>query len=196
MISATITAHNNQTMDLTSRLNTFFKAQEKKAYAIAMMSLKNPDDAMDVVQDIMLKFVQKYKNYDEKVWCPLFYRMLQNRITDFHRKNTQQRKYFKIFYTEDSQDSLAIEKFADLSSVSSLQQIEQNLKIEQLQQALNKLPTRQLQAFICRIWEGLSVKETAKSMKCSQGSVKTHLFRALKSLKNEINTSDEVINHE
>jgi RNA polymerase sigma-70 factor (ECF subfamily) len=34
-----------------------------------------------------------------------------------------------------------------------------------------------------RTWQGLNVKETARIMKCSAGSVKTHLSRATHALK-------------
>ena len=68
------------------------------------------------------------------------------------------------------------------------------MKIKTLQQALKSLSTRQLQAFICRIWEGLSVAQTAQSMKCSQGSVKTHLFRALKQIRLQIECQDRLDN--
>ena len=188
MITATLTAP-TEIMDLTTKLNHFFISHEKKAFSIALMALKNQDDALDVVQDVMIKFVEKYKKREQSIWAPLFFRMIQNRITDFHRKNTQQKRYFRFFFSEDIDE---FENIEDYNHVSSLKQIEQHCEIENLQNALETLPTRQLQAFICRIWEGLSVKETAKSMKCSQGSVKTHLFRALKQIRNEMNYTNEV----
>jgi len=41
--------------------------------------------------------------------------------------------------------------------------------------SLTKLSPQQYQVLILRLWQGLSVKETAKVMGISEGSVKTHL---------------------
>jgi len=181
MIEATINTVPEKTMDLTEQLNAFFIEHEKKAFVIANMSLKNQDDALDVVQDVMLKFVDKYKHKPSQHWAPLFFRMVQNRITDFHRKNSQNKKRFTFF--ENNTDKDPVEQVEDDSHSSILEIIETTMQIKQLQTALHNLPARQLQAFMCRLWEGLSIAQTAKSMKCSQGSVKTHLFRALKQIR-------------
>ncbi|WP_306548105.1 sigma-70 family RNA polymerase sigma factor, partial [Desulfobulbus sp.] len=78
------------------------------------------------------------------------------------------------------------EQFEDARSPDPEHQTKVNHASRALQQALAELPLRQQQAFLLRGWEGLSVTETATSMGCAEGSVKTHYSRAVHALREKL----------
>ncbi len=163
---------------------TFLASVEQRAYRMALFAVRNRDDAMDVVQDAMLQLVQRYGARSEQEWAPLFYRIVQNKITDAHRKKRWARVMMP--WRDDTDEHSTHAEIADQQQPSQAEQLQQSRAMQRLQAGLHKLPHRQQQAYLLRHWEGLDVKQTAQAMSCSEGSVKTHLSRALSALKIEL----------
>ncbi len=76
-----------------------------------------------------------------------------------------------------------LERVADPREAGPLGRLEQSEGTDRALRALETLPLRQRQAFLLRIREGHDVVATAFAMGCSEGSVKTHLYRALDRLR-------------
>lgn len=153
---------------------------------MAQVAVKDVDEALDIVQDAMLTLVRKYAHKPQEQWRPLFYRILKNRITDSHRRNSVKRKLFFAGWSGQGEDAASddpVDRAAALDSSNPDRRLQLDGAANELQDAVGRLPARQQQAFLLRTLEGLNVADTALAMQCSQGSVKTHYSRALAALR-------------
>ena len=176
----------DQDLMTTSRaLDQFLSSVEKRAFKIAQLGLRNDDDALDAVQDAMMKLVQSYAARPVEEWRPLFYRILANRILDMQRRRTVRGRIMAWLPARDSEDDEDFDPVAQAPSAepTPARRLELDEAIGALEAAIAALPPRQQQAFLLRNFEGLDVSETAGAMGCSEGSVKTHYFRALETLR-------------
>lgn len=169
------------------RLDGFLRQVERRALRMAELATQQRDDALDIVQDAMLVFVRNYQDKPESDWTPLFYRVLDSRLTDFHRRGQVRGRFLAFFgigrRDDGEDDGDAVAELADPADVAPWQRIADGETGQALDAALKALPERQRQAFLLRVWEGLDVADTAKAMGCGEGSVKTHLSRAMAALR-------------
>ena len=155
---------------------------------MAEIATGDPEEALDIVQDSMLKLVEKYQHKTPDEWRFLFFKILQSKITDCYRR----RKVRAIVsrFTErvnPKEDEMPAEElFSAPHSLQPENQHAMQIQLESLKRALGKLPLRQQQAFLLRAWEGFDVRDTAKAMSCSEGSVKTHYSRATRALREKL----------
>jgi RNA polymerase sigma-70 factor (ECF subfamily) len=176
-------------LEYTRELEKFLAEVERRAFRMAQVALRDPDDAMDVVQDAMLKLARNYASRPSAEWRPLFYRIMENGIRDLQRRRSVRKRFMtwlpsaKQDPDNEAQDPL--ENVADASPAvpEVLMRDQAMLKLET---SLQALPARQRQAFMLRNFEGLDVADTATAMGCSQGSVKTHYSRAVHTLRDQL----------
>ena len=171
-------------LDNSREMEQFLAAVEKRAFRMAQIATSSTEDALDIVQDAMLGLVSRYSRKPKDEWKPLFFRILVSRIRDWHRrKKVRYRWRIWLKRPDDIESGDPLEAMPDTNGLSPLRQAELGDSVAALDSALHSLPLRQQQAFLLRAWEGLSVKETARAMKCSAGSVKTHYSRAVHTLR-------------
>ena len=162
---------------------------EARALRMAELATGHREDALDLVQETMLRLASKYAHKDPQEWRPLFYRILQSRIVDWARRKKIRdglRTWFPGRHKPDDGETEMpdpMQTMADPRNRDPQREIQTQGALETLVAALAQLPLRQQQAFMLRAWEGLDVAQTAFAMGCSQGSVKTHYARATQRLR-------------
>ena len=176
-------------LEYTRELEKFLAEIERRAFRMAQVALRDPDDAMDVVQDAMLKLARNYASRPSAEWRPLFYRILENGIRDLQRRRSVRKRFMawlpsaKQDPDNEAQDPLETVPDASPAVPEVLMRDQAMLKLET---SLQALPARQRQAFMLRNFEGLDVAGTAAAMGCSEGSVKTHYSRAVHTLRDQL----------
>ncbi|HEX9207407.1 MAG TPA: RNA polymerase sigma factor [Steroidobacteraceae bacterium] len=171
----------------TAELDRFLAGVERRAFRIAQVALRNADDAHDVVQTAMLRLAQHYSRRPSDEWAPLFFRILHNGIRDLQRRQGVRRRFFGLLpgtprHGDEEPETDPLEQVADPQPDPG-ERLASAEAMDRLEQALRQLPARQFEAFSLRCLQGLDVAATAVAMGCSEGSVKTHYFRALQNLR-------------
>jgi len=185
-------------------LNDFFTGVQSKAYHVAYGALWEREVALDVVQESMLRFVEYYRDKPEKEWPALFRTVLNSKINDQRRRrllgNTTRRLLSLTGLgfsrggddADRSENDLPQPAHDEGSSQPEAGATDGQLK-QHIETSLRKLAERQRQVFLLREQLGLSIRETAETLGCSENSIKQHHFRALRAMRKSL---AEVWEHE
>ncbi len=185
------------TLDSGVAIEAFLREVETRAFRIAVMNVRDRDEALDIVQDCMIRLVRRYSRRPSAEWRPLFYRILQNRIRDAQRRRSVRSRVMSFFgglESDDEYDPLVTAPGPEADN--PLDQVLAQDAMHALEQALLVLPPRQREAFMLRNFEGLDVAQTAVAMNCTEGSVKTHYSRAVHRLRELLKEHGEEHWHE
>ncbi|GIX33121.1 MAG: RNA polymerase sigma factor [Lysobacterales bacterium] len=173
-------------LDRSGGLDGFLRGIGGRALVVAELTTRDREEALDLVQEAMLRFVRRYAQRPAEEWPALFHRILNRALVDWTRR-AKVRAAFRFLIGRRLEEQAA----EDVGLLPAPQRgPEQEAQAAELSrrlcQALAALPLRQRQVFLLRVWEGLSVEATAQALAIGEGSVKTHLFRALARLKEQL----------
>jgi len=182
-------------MATEKELSDFLENVERRAFKQAIYAVRKDESALDIVQDAMIKLADKYGDKPAAELPMLFQRILQNTIHDYFRREKVRNTWVSLFSSlggarEHGDDFDVLESYeaeeGSQASESSADKVERDQVLAAIDREVQKLPTRQREAFLMRYWQDMDVAETAAAMGCSEGSVKTHCSRATHSLANAL----------
>ncbi|MGG6461147.1 RNA polymerase sigma factor [Solilutibacter silvestris] len=162
----------------TLTIEQFLAGIQSRAFRFAELGLRNRDDALDAVQDAMLRML-RYGDKPSVEWQALFWKILRTRIIDISRRRAFRFSWLRS--TGDQDEDIAIAWTDPAGDPSNHNDGREAYAL--MAQAVRRLPARQREAFTLRVLEDLDVATTATVMGCSEGSVKTHLSRAREALR-------------
>ena len=171
-------------------LSEFLKSVEKRAFKRSIYHVRNEDSALDIVQDSMMKLAEHYGDKPAAELPMLFQRILVNCTLDWFRRSKSRNALFSNMSDFESPgvdgDFDLLETYSGIEDSQQTESAEDTTRraqiFREIEAEVQQLPGRQREAFLMRYWEEMDVAETAASMGCSEGSVKTHCSRAVLAL--------------
>lgn len=165
--------------------NVLVTRYQRKVYGICYGMVRNPDDAMDLVQDT---FVKVYRNLERFQGNSSFYtwvyRIATNVCIDFLRK-AQRKK------TVDYDDAIARDEDVEgddmllpsRMGINPARVLGRRELLEKINDALQTLSPAHRQIILLREVEGMAYQDIAETLEISIGTVMSRLHHARKNMQ-------------
>ncbi len=156
-------------------------AYEKKVYNMALRYTGNPEDALDISQEVFLRvyrFLHKYKG--ESSLSTWIYRITMNVCHDTAGNKTN---IYELSLDSKSDDDEPTTEIADMR-YDPEKELEKKHTRQLIQQAISWLDSDHRDVIIMRDINGLSYDEISNVLNISPGTVKSRISRAREKLKN------------
>jgi RNA polymerase sigma-70 factor (ECF subfamily) len=160
-----------------------------RVFAVTYRVLGNREDALDASQEVFLKVYRKIDQWKPTGgFLPWVLRMATNHSIDqLRRKRRYPEQALEEAFVPNSEGAAVEPSAPQTDTAVRAREIEARIR-----HALPVLSPSQREVFLLRHYEGLQLAEIAESMGCTVGSVKVHLFRALKKLQVELRDLHEI----
>lgn len=184
--------------DDTWAFEQLVRRYQQKAYAIAVqMGDGDREEAKDITQQVFLKAFRNLKRFKGNAsFYTWFYRILVNTCLDSRRRHSRWRQIFSFHTSNESGEKdkkgAGFEDYPDPNPRSEPDAVLESKELDHsLQSAIRSLPDKQRCAFQLKVFQGLTVPEISEIMGIRPGTIKSHLFRATKSLQNALTAWEE-----
>jgi RNA polymerase sigma-70 factor (ECF subfamily) len=162
-------------------LSPLMERHHRRVYRIALAYLRNPDDALDVVQETFVKTFEHAARWNPAAEvAPWITRIAVNQSIDRYRRERRRAQTMTPMAEGDHHESL------DSGGISPEDAARGTQVKARLDRALRALPERQRAVFVLRHYEERSLEEIADVLGVRLGTVKSSLHRATHELRRRL----------
>jgi RNA polymerase sigma-70 factor, ECF subfamily len=155
-----------------------------KVFRFALASLRDLDAAETVTQDCFLRAYQARDRFREECSLQTWLMQIAVNLVRDQIRNRRFQFWRRVSLTAQPVD-VARQHIADRAR-SPEAQLLLSEQVASIWMAAGKLPERQRTVFLLRFVEDMDLLEIARATGMKEGTVKTHLFRALRSVRERL----------
>lgn len=166
---------------------TLFERYSRRAYSLAFGVVRNPDDALDVVQDAFIKAHRHLDKFEGQAsFYTWLYRIVMNLAIDHIRKNRRQKV---VDFSDGTLDEGGLGEESLIPRIvggnPGRAMLDREIR-DRIAVALDELSDNHRAVLVMRELEGLSYEEMAQAMGCSKGTIMSRLFHARRNMQKRL----------
>jgi RNA polymerase sigma-70 factor (ECF subfamily) len=166
---------------------TLFERYSRRAYSLAFGVVRNPDDALDVVQDAFIKAHRHLDKFEGQAsFYTWLYRIVMNLAIDHIRKNRRQKV---VDFSDGTLDEGGLGEESLIPRIiggnPGRAMLDREIR-DRIAAALDELSDNHRAVLVMRELEGLSYEEMAQVMGCSKGTIMSRLFHARRNMQKRL----------
>ena len=169
----------------TAFSNLFYR-YDKKVFSIAAQYFQSSDDAKDVYQEVFIRVYKGLKKFEFRSEFSTWLFRVTTNVCLTHK--AQYKKFQNVSISPDEHDE---SPKMELKSSEENEPDNQLISTEtkgKIQSAVDSLAPKQRMAFMLKHIHNYKIREIAKMMECSEGTVKKYLFIATDKLRLKLKT--------
>jgi RNA polymerase sigma-70 factor, ECF subfamily len=153
-----------------------------RAFRLARSVVGDDDDARDISQEAFIRVYESAYRFDGRSrFSTWFYRIIVNLCIDHLRRTKWWRRLLPLASGGEDPHEPRIEPLSD-EPPPEVEVMRKEMAVN-LNEMLNKLSSNQRLAVMLQVQEGLSSREIAEVLKCSESTARVHIYRGLMRLK-------------
>lgn len=176
-------------------MQSLLTSVEQRVYSVCHRMLRNPDDAIEVAQDTMVKAIQNLDRFEGSAkFSTWITRIAMNQAVSRMRR-LRVRQAGSLDQDDSRADlrggGLSLRHFlADAREQTPHERVESSEQIELLRLAISRLDESARSMLVLRDFEEMDYAEIAEVLEIPIGTVKSRLFRARLALRSLMETTD------
>jgi len=165
---------------------------QQKTYAIAYhMCGEDREEAKDLTQEAFLRVFRSLGKFrGDSLFYTWFYRIVVNVCLDSRRRSRRWKQIFspwrQVQRGKGSEGDVPEEQPDMRDDINPVSALSGKQFAKEIKKSLKALPERQRLVFQLKVLHGMSIREIAQVIGTAEGTVKSHLFRATRILREEL----------
>jgi RNA polymerase sigma-70 factor (ECF subfamily) len=158
---------------------------QRKVYRVLLLMLKNHEDADNLTQECFIRAYTSMASFRGECSVQTWLMRIAVNLVRDHARNRRVGFWNRLLRLDDDSSVTAEQEPVSIKASPERGMVARE-ELDAVWQAVERLSARQKEIFVLRFAEEMELKEIAEVLNLATGTVKTQLFRAVSSVREQV----------